>query len=232
MPVYITSPFKPPVQLLVPGTPSYVFGSWNDRTGPTIGSVISDSAVTTTGTLTFRILSGNVPVVGALITVRGTSNASGHFNVTNATILTVSAPADPDAGIYTVTYAITSSTLSTTGDSGEVCIPQPEIGEALTAGAASVPVAAPYAAGNTNYEKTISVNVKFPSSPTTAVVVLEAANFDLDSEYATIATVVDDASPNPQDGQIEVESNFRFYRLKVLSTTGGSSPTVVGSIEL
>src|SRR5260370_26155847 len=131
MPFYITSPFKPVPKLLIQGTPEYVFGSFNDKTSPTLGFVISDSAVTTTGTVTFQITSGNIPIPGALITVVGTANAAGNFNVTNATILTVTTTA---SGVCTVTYAIASSTVAIgTADSGQVQIPQIENGDLISA---------------------------------------------------------------------------------------------------
>ena len=86
--LYIKSPFKPTPTLLVQGRPEYVFGSWNDKTAPTQGYIISDSAVTTTATVTFQVVSGNTPVVGSLITVVGAAN-SVNYNVTNAQILIV-----------------------------------------------------------------------------------------------------------------------------------------------
>src|SRR5271156_3659758 len=86
---YVTSPFKQPVQLLIQGTPSLVYGSLNNNTGPTLGNVLSNSAATTTGTLVFQILSGNIPIPGSLITVVGSANSAGVFNTTNSTLLTV-----------------------------------------------------------------------------------------------------------------------------------------------
>ncbi len=189
---------------MVQGTPEYLFGSWNSNTGPTLGSVISDSAVTTTGTLKFQILSGNIPVVDSLITVVGTANASGHFNVTNASILSVSAAASPDLGVYVVTYAITSSSLATTADAGQVYIAQPEIGDVVSAAvisgigtvvASSAPVVSPVSGPN-SVGKSLSVTIKLPANTaanpntlTGVTVVLQGANLDLDGEYNTVATV-------------------------------------------
>src|SRR5260221_11306282 len=125
MSFYIASPFKPSPKLMVQGTPEYLFGKWNANTGPTLGNVLSDASTGTTGTLTFQILSGNVPVVDSLITVVGTGNAGNRFNVTNAQILTVSAAANPDAGIYTVTYTVAAFSQPTLADAGQVYIAQP-----------------------------------------------------------------------------------------------------------
>jgi hypothetical protein len=251
--LYVKSPFKPSPILLVEGKTEYVFGSWNDKSGPTSGSVISDSAVTTTGTLTFIILSGNVPVVGSLITVVGTANGGGNFNVTNAQILTA---VTTDAGICTVTYAITSSTVAVgTPDGGQVLIPQPELGDVLVSPAtvSSIPVAVP---GSPSQQsgKSLSVTVKLPaqqlgvaSSLSAVTVTIQGANFDEDGQYNNIGTITaagtSAGGPNTYDwqsgqgfsattsntlslGNVNLP-NFKFYRLQVSGT--GSGP-VIGTI--
>lgn len=234
MPPYQTTPFKETPRLLIPGTPFYLLGSYNDRVSPTLGYIISNSAVTTTGTVTFQIVSGNIPIVGALITVRGASN-SANFNVTNGTILSVVANAD--TGVVTVTYAIASTTQATLADHGEVSIPQPEIGETLLNGA-SAPVAVSSNAPQVNQGKSLTVNVSFPIAPTSTTVALQGANIDLDSEYVTIATIVSAANTAAsfQTGQGTAGTvagvnliNYRFYRLLVSGTTGSGS--IVGKIE-
>jgi hypothetical protein len=250
--LYIKSPFKPSPTLLVEGKTEYVFGSWNDKTSPTLGYIISDSAVTTTGTVTFRIVSGNAPAVGSLITVVGAAN-SVNFNVTNAQILTV---VTTDAGICTVTYAITSSTVAAgTPDGGQVIIPQPELGDILAAfPASSVPVTCP---GSPSQQsgKSLSVTVKLPaqqlgvaSTLSAVTVVIQGANFDEDGQYNTIGTITaagtSVAGPNTYDwqsgqgntgtgtGTLAAGSvnlpNFKFYRLQVSGATG--SGPVIGTI--
>ncbi len=250
MSVYITSPFKPSPQLAVAGTPSYLFGSYNDKTGPTLGYVISDSAVTTTGTVTFQIVSGNIPIVGALITVVGTANASGNFNVTNATILTVSTT---DAGVCTVTYAISSSTVALgTADSGQVSVPQPEIGETIAAATASAPVATPYNNPEMQEGKSLSATITLPNTGTLSSVtaVLQGADFDIDAEYRTVHTFTttgaannrynfqsgeDVIAPSATPGVISSNPggvavpNYRFWRFNLTAVTG--SGPVIAKIE-
>lgn len=247
MPAYITSPFKPVPKLAVAGTPEYLFGSYNDRTSPTLGFVISDSAVTTTGTLTFQIMSGNIPIVGALITVVGTANASGNFNVTNGAILSVTTTS---AGVCTVTYAISSSTVAAnTPDGGQVVIPQPEVGETIAVATASVPVATPYNNPEMQQGKSLSATVTLPNTGnlSSITVVLQGADFDVDSEYRTVHTftttgatnnkynfqsgedVLTAASPaasNP--GGVNVP-NYRFWRFNFTAVTG--SGPVIAKIE-
>jgi hypothetical protein len=249
--LYVKSPFKPSPTLLVQGRPEYVFGSYNDKTAPTTGNVISDSAVTTTGTLTFQILSGNIPAVGSLITVVGTANGGGNFNVTNAQILTA---VTTSAGICTVTYAITSSTVAAgTPDGGQVIIPQPELGDILAAfPASSVPVVCP-ASPSQQSGKSLSATVKLPaqqlgvaSTLTAVTIVIQGANFDEDAQYNTIGTLTaagtsvggpnvydwqsgqgDTATGTLASGSVNLP-NFKFYRLQVSGATG--TGPVVGTI--
>jgi hypothetical protein len=235
MPVYQTTPFKPPVALLKAGTPQYVWGSYDDRSSPTQGFVISDSGAATTGTLTFMVTSGNTPLVGELITVVGTSNGSGNMNVTNATILTVSAAVDANgftSGVVTVTYAISSSTFGTTSDSGQVIVPRQEVGEALVNGTASVPVNVAFSQTIQDQGKTVNFTVTFTGSPTTATAYAQGAIFDKDSEYEDLGIISNAGSPTSGPTLEVADSAYRFYRIRVANVTGGSSPKIIGKITV
>ena len=254
---YLKTPFRPTPTLLIQGSPEYVYGSLNDKTGPTFGYIVSDSAVTTTATVTFRILSGNVPTPNSLITVVGASN-SANLNVTNGTIITASTT---DAGISTVTYAITSSSIAPgTADSGQVYVAVPEVPDNLTASivsnlatnaGASVPVAAPV--GSTSVGRSISVTVNLLANSATyastlsgVTVVIQGANKDRDDYYNTIGTITaagaagniydwqsgqgTDKSTGTgvlADGDVNLPQ-FLFYRLNVTGATGAGYLT--GSI--
>jgi hypothetical protein len=237
---YIQSPFKPSPQLAVAGTPSYLLGSYNDRTGPTYGTVLSDSAVTTTATLTFQIVSGNIPVVGALVTVVGAAN-SANFNVTNVAIASVSTTA---AGVCTITYTITSTSQGTLSDGGQVIIPQPEVGETVSgSNYASVPVARPYNNPDVQEGQALSATINLLSGGTLSAntVVLQAADIDIESEYQTVYTFTSTGSSGNiytfQSGQGTAATvaavnllNYRFYRFKFTGTITGTG-AVVGKIE-
>ena len=225
---YVTSPFKQSPALLISGRPQYLYGSYNDRTSPTFGYVISDSAVGTTGTVVFQIKDGNAPFVGALITVRGTANSGGNFNTTNATIIT--ADTDMNTGISTVTYAISSTAQASLADSGQVEIPQPEVGETLANGS-SVPCAVSFSTANPDQKRGITAVVSFPALPTTALVVLQQAVQDIDSEYQTINTIATVAGGAVTTGpQVTIDPVLgRFFRLNTSSVTGPAA-TIVGKL--
>ena len=254
MSFYLKTPFKPTPKLLIQGTPEYVYGSFNSNTGPTLGSVISDSSVTTTGTLVFTILSGNIPTVNSMITVVGTANSAGIFNVTNATLLTVSVTA---AGVATVTYAVSSTNQANTVDGGQVYIAQPEVPDNLTAtivtnlatnAGASFPVAAPVGlpTDGRSISATLSLlanSTTYPSTLSAVTATIQGANVDLDSEYNDIGTLTAAGAAGGvydwQSGQgisstgtLAAGSvnlpDFRFYRLKITAATGAGY--IVGKI--
>lgn len=227
-PLYITSPFKPSPVLLISGRAQYLFGSCSDRTGPTIGFVVSvHSNGSTTGTVVFQIMSGNLPAVGSLISIVGTTVGGGNFNVTNATILTES----DNGNQVTVTFAIvsTATPTSATADSGQVMIPQPEVGETLVNGA-SVPCAVSFSTASPDQDRAFAAVVSFPTLPTAAVVTLQQAVIDLDAEYADIATVISvSSSAIVSGGQITVDPVLgKFFRFNVSGHTGGG--TIVGKL--
>ena len=136
------------------------------------------------------------------------------------------------AGICTVTYTITSTTQGSLPDGGQVIVPQPEVAEACV-NESSIPAAMPF--GNTTYNlnQGLTVVVSFPSFPTTAVVVLQQAVKDIDSEYATVATVatVTGGVVTAAGSQITVDPTLgRFFRFNVSNVTGGTNPTIIAKL--
>jgi hypothetical protein len=205
-----------------------LWGSWNDRTGNTLGNVLSDSGNGTTSTVTFQLLSGNIPFVGALITIVGTANAGGSYNTTQSPILSVNYTVQ---GVITVTFAGSGSSASAS-DSGQINIPQPEIGEALTA-VSSIPAVMPYGNNTFNANQGLTAVVSFPSLPTSVVVSLQQAVQDLNSEYTTIATVatVSGGAVTAAGSQITVDPTLgRFFRFSNGTVVGGTLPTIVAKL--
>jgi hypothetical protein len=236
---YNASPFAPTPTLLVQGRAEPVFGSFNDKTGVTLGYIISDSAATTTATVVFQVASGNAPAVGSYVTITGSSNSAGIFNVTNAQILTSSIT---EQGVATITFAISSTTQASAQDGGQVAVPQPKLGDALTsAGGASVPVTVP-ASPSQQSGKSISATVTLPSqqlgvaSTLSAVtVVIQGSNSNEDGSFNTIGTITaagaagstydwQSGEGNTGTGTLAAGSvnipSFRFLRLNVTGATG------------
>jgi hypothetical protein len=213
VPNYDKSPFKKPPQLLIPGQSSYVFGSLNTNASPTQIQVSSVAIAANVATVVGNIFGGDVPLVGGLISIRGTQTGSGAFNVTNAAILSVTFV--PATSQVTVTYALTHANVSVTADAGLALVPVAEVPETTTTNVASVAVAVQQNETFLQGGRQLSVTILG-----TGVYQLQGANFDQDSEYTSLGACTDNAVT--QFGPF----NHRFYRL--LPTTGGSA---VGRID-
>jgi len=248
---YVTSPYKAPVQLLVQGTPSYTYGGYNDKTAAAFGYIISDSGTGSVSTVVYQQTQGNLPIPGSLVTIIGSANAAGSYNVTNAVLTSVSAN---DFGVISITFAGSGSSASAP-DAGQVLIPVIEVGDNLTAALvaalpySSVPVAAVVGATVTGRSTSATItfpasSAAFPSTLSAVTVVIQASNVDRDDHYNTIGTVTTTGAAGTtfewQSGQgaattpaVLLDSNvdllsFRFYRLQITAATGAG--WVVGSI--
>ena len=231
MPAYISSPFKPSPKLCSPGIPVYLWGNFPTDVAPTFGYVLSTSGNGSTSTVVVKIMGGNIPVVSAfsipLITIVGTANSAGGYNVTNVALISVSAAQQPDQGVYTFTFA-GSGTSAAAPDAGQFLVPQPEISEALTEGP-SAPVVMPYNIVNSNLNQAVTVVASFPSLPTSVVLSLQQALQDISSEYATVAVIATVAGGSVTTGpQITVNPTLgRFFRVLNGAVVGGTVPTAI-----
>lgn len=250
MPLYQKTPFKPSPNLLTSGRPSYLMGSLNDRTAPTSGFVISDSAVTTTGTVTFQILAGyalnTATLNGETITIIGTANSAGVFNVTNATIVT--AVTNSTTGVCTVTFTISSTAQATLADFGQVLVSIPEVPDTATitnasASFATVPVAVPFNNPDPSQGRVLTVSVALAGvfGSASVTVDLQEALQDIDSEYTTIAPAVGGTSSHIINAATSATSGVatytflsgRFYRILIAQTsgTGTTAITVIAKVN-
>jgi len=228
MPAYNASPFAAAPEKLTPGKPAYVLGSWNNQTSPTKFLINKVALTSNVATITGVIVDGNVPVVGALITVTKCPTNT-EFNVTNIAVASVTIASD---GTGTITYACTRADVAAVASSGIAIIPQPEVAEALVAGA-SLAVGLPYSepSGDSG-EMAISVTaiVTFPSLPTSVTVSLQGAVQNIDGEYQTVGTCGTVSGGAATLRYLNYSGKFNFYRLLVGTVTGGSSPTIIGKI--
>jgi hypothetical protein len=223
VPPYITNPSgNNPVALLQPGLPGYAFGS------RAIGStrllqITNVSLTTNVATVTVTMREGNIPAVGDLITIRGTTTAGGAFNVSNVSITGVSITAATGQG--TITFALTHADVASTPDSGQGYIPVPETSEALAVGKSQA--FAIQQAKNAGYGITWSYTL--PSAPATISIQLEGAINNNDSEFTLIGSAQTTTS-GYNEIIAQLPNLVNFVRLNVTATTGGSIPSIIGKI--
>src|SRR5260370_33326885 len=89
-------------------------------------------------TVNVTVREGNIPVAGGAgsgfggVTIQGTSQAGGAFNVTNATLTNVTI--GKTTGIGTITFALTHADVAAIADAGQAYVSPDSIGEALATG--------------------------------------------------------------------------------------------------
>lgn len=228
MPSYQLGPFPQRVAL-IPGTIGYSFGKLTNQHDPGTRMSISAVAITSNvATLTVQILEGYIPAVGGLITVQGTQTATSggapNFNVTNVALAGVSINSTTGAG--TVTFALTSSNIATTTDSGMAIVPAGVTADTLPGTAAAGQQFAVSPATNAvDNQRGITWFTQFTGSPSTVTMQLQGSDVDQDAYYTTI----DQSTVATGESRSLSNVNYAFYRIKAAST-GGTSPTVIAGI--
>jgi hypothetical protein len=224
MPGYDASPFPPNPPCLVTGQPGYAFGSFAEHLPTTRMQVTTTARAASVATVGVKVIEGNIPSVGSLITITGTSQAGGAFNVTNAALTGVTI--DAVLGTGTVTFAIGAGTTAQAADIGTALVPTPEVGEALT-NTASVQFAVPFPTGVGSQARTITWSTAYPTAPSTVTMALQGSLFDIDAQYQTIDTSTNTGG----EERVATLSGYRFLRLKASNVTG-ALPTCIGKINV
>jgi len=226
MPLYpTTSGGNTPVPLLQPGIQGYAFGSLDKSFGTTLLQITNVALTGNVATVTVLVRKGKVPTVGSLISITGTSAASGAFNVSSIAISTVSI--DSNTGIGTITFALVHADVVSVADAGQGYVPVPEVPETL-----AIQKSQAFAIQNSigrGYGITWAYTC--PSAPAAISIQLEGAVNNNDSEFTVIGSAVT-ATSGYNETVAQVPNLVNFVRLRVTSTSGGSSPTIIGKINL
>jgi hypothetical protein len=236
MSLYQLNPSNKQILQATPGYPNYLLGSLNKDVASTRMQITSVSLAGTTGTVTGVVIEGQIPVVGQLVYISGAVPA--YFNVNSAVILSVSAAAVPDVGVYTITFTLANTSIATTNSPGLLIAPQVETGELLSALSVAGGVFYSRELGlpsNTgpNNGRTIRADVSFPVLPGAATVALQTAEHNVDSEYKdlfTVGTVAGGVLTGGAVWQTLVVANF--VRFRVYGIVGIGSSSIVGKVTI
>lgn len=223
MPTYNTSGFGPTPKLLLPGEPAYLFGSKTYNQADCKFNVTNVALTSNVATVTILITAGNIPAIGDLVSIKGSTSTSGLFNVTAVALTGVTIVAATGAG--TITFALTHADVGSAADTGYGVIPVSELSETLANGA-SAPVCVDALPINSAVGRTLQAVCTFPTVPTTAKVTIQGALHDIDSEYQDIATVglVAGSAVTQTAAGIPLQ-NWVFVRANV-STLAGSGKLI------
>ena len=224
MPPYPTNTALRPPLMLQPGVPGYAFGSWNANTPTTLMQVTHVSLTSDVATVTVLVREGNIPAIGSLISISGTTTAGGVFNVSNVAITGVSIAAA--TGIGTITFALTNADVPGADDAGQAYVPVPEVGEALS-NVASQQFGVQEDIGMNQNGRTVTWSTSFPTAPSSITATLQASLFDIDGQYHSV-----DSSTSTSGEQKSITlQNFRFLRV-LLSNVTGTNPRGIIKILL
>jgi hypothetical protein len=207
------------------GVPAYSAGSLATGVANTKMFVTSSAVASNVVTLGVSMQEGNTPAVGATAYITGTSNGSAALNKPAGVVLT--GVTLNNAGVGTITYALTTTNFATTPDGGLVIVPQVEVGDALTANTSFQQFAVPAPIGGGGGRTgTITWSTVVSGAPATILVNLQASIVDIDSQYATL----DSSSNTTGETRYIAQQDFNFFRIRVTTLTGGTSPTLVAKL--
>jgi hypothetical protein len=226
MPPFITvPPAITPRRGLQEGLPGYSAGSFALGQAPTRMYVTSVAVAANVVTLGVKLVEGNIPAVGNLITVTGTVVGTAAVNVTRVALTGVTITAA--TGIGTVTYAATAGNILTTTDGGMAIVDVPELGDTLAVQAYQQ-FAVPQPSGPAlETGRVVTWSWACPSAPATIALQLEGAVDDVASQYVIVGS-----SQTTVSGTVigNVPIAIRFLRVNVTAFTGGASPTLWAKI--
>ena len=230
MPAWTNSPFAA-IRELIPGVPEYSAGTPPASSTIVLGAITQAGITSNVATVEYHKQEGNVPAVGDLVYIRGAS--SSFYNVAGVAITGVT---DTSSTLARVTFALVHGDDTFAAASGQIeIVPQPA-GETLTANQAYQAFAMP-APSAPGANRSITLNVQYPSAPSTISWAVQAAIDNIESEYVTIFNGADDgtytdsgAAAGTGQGTQFWPGAFRFIRFKDTGSSGGSSPTVIAKL--
>jgi hypothetical protein len=227
----------------------YLFGSCDSDTQPFRFQVNEIAVNSNVATANVTIISGGnglsngvplpIPTVGAIMGVQGLSSANGNVNVDPGIVSNVSLNS---LGVGTISFTSNVANISATPDSGILVVQPYEFGDTVNANVSSAPLSLIFTPDDADNSRCLLAEaVWIGTMPTTANVVLEGANKDLDSRYyvlqnnfgvSTTGSVAQSSLLSQVAGGHYVQNGaeysfamFKFVRAKVLTYTGGDATT-------
>lgn len=213
MPYFDAAPNAPTI-LVSAGSKTYLLGKIAPEGGTMyVTSVAIATNVATVGVSSF---SGALPIIGTQVTIRGTSQSSGAFNVTNAVVTAVTLDA---TGTGTITFALTSANLSTTTDGGVLTFEPQVTGETVVNNSFTIPgaLARPTGARSTN---AVFAQVSLPATGVTALTATMQVSEDGNNWISTTAVLTVTGSAPTTVAYFETTALFVRAALTGLAGSG------------
>jgi len=220
MPAFANNPFqKPP--LLQKGVPTYLIGSFSQQVGNTNASVKTNAIATNVATVVCYYLNGPLPIAGSLVSIQGSANASGLFNVNRVALTSASLDATQTPNLLTLVFPLTGSNQTATADAGTVIVEPAEVGETVSGNYTSIACIAQSPECDSQF--TAPFCFAAAAGVTAAVATLQVAiNADA-SEWSDTTTVVTKTGASSYSAGPVVQATLQrgyAYRANVTGVTG------------
>lgn len=218
MTAYANNSFNP-IQLLQKGVPAYLIGSFSQQVGQTRASVQTDAIATNVATVVGYYLGGPLPIAGSLVSITGTANSAGAFNVNRVAI--TSASLNASTNLLTLVFPLTAANQTATADAGYIVIESAEVGETVSGVYTSQPVCVQAPEGDSQF--TLPVAVTGGAGITAMTATLQVAMRNIDGEYTNTAAVVTKTGATTYTAGPVVEATLQrgyFYRIAITAVTG------------
>lgn len=195
-------------------------GSQDPHNPGTTMSIQSVAITSNVATLAVTILNGPIPVVNSatavsLVSVQGTqtvtSGGAANFNITGKAVTGVSI--DSSTGIGTITFALSSTNIVTTADSGTAYIPAVLVLETSPGAGQAFAINKPNMTGPT----LVRAELLFSGAPGTFEVDIQEADSNTDTAFTTPAGAVITAVNGSNYASLDLQILGRFVRGNVIA---------------
>ena len=203
---------------VLPGSITYLLGS-RAPDGGTM-NVTNVALTSNVATVTVTGWSGALPIVGTPVTIRGTTNTSGLFNVSNAVLTGVTLDS---TGAGTLTFALTHANVVSAADTGTLTFPPQVTGEtAANSRTISAALTRPSGARSSN---AVFAQLTLPATGVTALTATAAESID-NVNWVARTEVLTVAGSAITAGKVYFETTAPFVSF-LLSGLAGSGPVAI-----
>lgn len=234
MPTFVRGLLNNHIRQATPGIPVYAYGKFSYTTAATRMLITNAKLFGNVATISVVVVAGDVPTTSQLLTV---SCDNSVFNVNDQAVQLVTI--DPLTGIGIIQYQVIHANVTSGPASGFAVMPVAPTTDVFQDGS-SVPVAIQQNTGPNN-GRSIRCDVRIPSLPSTGTVTAETCVGDptVTANYVTLGTVatvtggiLTGGTANNTVSAIFTDILADFIRYTISGTTGGSSPTIVGTFTV
>jgi hypothetical protein len=219
MPFFNAASYAPKSILVSAGSRTYLLG--NQAADGGVMNINSVALASNVGTVAVTGWSGVLPIVGTPITIRGSQQGAGEFNISNVPVTAVSLDS---SGTGTVSFALTGTNLSTAADTGTLSFVPQVTGEAAVNNAFTITGALARPSGARS-QNAVFAQLTLPAVGVTALTATAQVSND-DVNWVTRTETLTVAGSAITAGSVYFETTALFVRF-ALTGLSGTGPVAI-----